>query len=667
MDEEKSRKKLLAENQSLRREITKLKSAETSFKLIEAALQEGQEQYKRLVESITDYIYTVSVENGRPVSTLHGPGCLPVPGYTQEHLHAHSHLWCEMIHDGDRNDVLKQIETILSGETFKPIEHRIIHMDGSIRWVRNTPVRHYDKEGKLIAYDGIIEDVTERKRAELALGESEERFRRALENIPDVIVIYDPDLRIRYINTATRRITGRPTSDFIGKRDDEIWPPEVYETYLPTLRDAFNTREIRSIECTLMLPDNGTSNLLITCVPVMDEKGNVREVLGITHDLTERKKTAEALQESELHYHSLFENMLDGFAYCLMLFENNQPQDFIYLDVNSAFAELTGLRNVVGRKVTEIIPGIKDSHPELFEIYGRVALTGQPERFEIEFKPLNIWLSISVYSPGRGYFVAVFDNITERKKAEAALRESEEKYRRLIENLKERYFFYSHGTDGVFTYLSPSITNVLGYTQEEFHTHYTEYLTDNPVNKYVVSHTDLSITGVLQPHYLVEMFHKDRTVRWLEVTEIPIFDNESRVVAVEGIACDITEKKKADDRLRQEMEVTGHLLMIADATAHTADIDKLMDEVVHCTRRIMGCDICLSYLWDSEAMVFRPGQAHGVSHNLIPMFKTESLNMKIGFVKEAMKKKDPLTLSSSAIFHWIPDINSIIVIPVENC
>ncbi len=122
----------------------------------------------------------------------------------------------------------------------------------------------------------------------------------------------------------------------------------------------------------------------------------------------------------------LFQNMLDGFAYCRMLFdERGRPDDFVYLDVNAAFSRLTGLSDVVGRRVSEVLPGIRESQPELLETYGRVARSGHPERFEIDFRPLEMWLSISVYSPQPDHFVAVFDNITDRKRAEQALRESD--------------------------------------------------------------------------------------------------------------------------------------------------------------------------------------------------------------------------------------------------
>jgi len=139
-------------------------------------------------------------------------------------------------------------------------------------------------------------------------------------------------------------------------------------------------------------------------------------------ELAERKRAEEALRESEARFRSLFENMLDGFAYCQMIFEGGHPQDFIYLEVNPAFERLTGLKKVVGKRATEAIPGIREAHPDLFEIYGRVALTGQPERFELYLEPLKAWLSISVYSTERGRFVAVFDNITERKQAEEEIR-----------------------------------------------------------------------------------------------------------------------------------------------------------------------------------------------------------------------------------------------------
>jgi PAS domain S-box-containing protein len=136
--------------------------------------------------------------------------------------------------------------------------------------------------------------------------------------------------------------------------------------------------------------------------------------------LTKAKSKSEiAFRDSEKKYRSLFENMLDGFAFCQMIFdEQNNPVDFVYLEINDAFERLTGLKReaIVGKKVTEAIPGAEKTNPELFEIYGRVALTCREERFDVFFKPLSKWFSISAYCPDKGYFAAVFEDITERKK-----------------------------------------------------------------------------------------------------------------------------------------------------------------------------------------------------------------------------------------------------------
>lgn len=169
------------------------------------------------------------------------------------------------------------------------------------------------------------------------------------------------------------------------------------------------------------------------------EKARNNLELRVDERTEDLRKTTERLQESTTRYRSLFANMLNGFAYCRMLFEHEKPIDFIYLDVNSAFEKLTGLNNVVGKKVTEVIPGIRESAPELFEIYGRVALTFKPESFELYLEPLGKWLFISVYSIEKGYFVAIFDNITERKRNEKILQKNEQRVQALLDLFQKPY------------------------------------------------------------------------------------------------------------------------------------------------------------------------------------------------------------------------------------
>jgi signal transduction histidine kinase len=141
----------------------------------------------------------------------------------------------------------------------------------------------------------------------------------------------------------------------------------------------------------------------------------------------------QALRESEETYRSLFDSMLNGLAYCRMIWENGKPTDFVYLAVNSAFETQTGLHDPVGKRVSELIPGIRENDPAILEIYGRVVSTGVPESFEIHLSSLDMWFAVSVFCPKPDHFVAVFDVITERKKAEAEIRRLNENLEHLVQ------------------------------------------------------------------------------------------------------------------------------------------------------------------------------------------------------------------------------------------
>lgn len=158
-----------------------------------------------------------------------------------------------------------------------------------------------------------------------------------------------------------------------------------------------------------------------------------------TRQSLERKQAAESLRESEEQYRGLFEHMAEGCVYCRMISEDGKPADFVLLAVNASFERLTGLKYASGRRISEVIPGLGESDPKLFEICGRVASTRVPEKFEVYVQALGMWLGASVYSPSPGHFVAVFDVIDERKRVEAALSQSEKRYRTLFSTMTEGF------------------------------------------------------------------------------------------------------------------------------------------------------------------------------------------------------------------------------------
>lgn len=155
------------DNEALLERIKVLERAALVCKGMEAALQESNERYEKLLAAVTDYTFTVIVDQGRAVATSHSANCVAVTGYTSEEYETNPYLWYDMIYGEDRKAVLEQAAKVLAGEDVAALEHRIVHKDGSVRWVLNTPVPRHNQRGELVAYDGLVRDISRRKNVEM--------------------------------------------------------------------------------------------------------------------------------------------------------------------------------------------------------------------------------------------------------------------------------------------------------------------------------------------------------------------------------------------------------------------------------------------------------------------------------------------------------------------
>ncbi len=266
--------------------------------------------------------------------------------------------------------------------------------------------------------------------------ESEEGFRQMFENATDILILHDRGRIIEVNQQACRSL---------GYTREELLQIPVFEIEVGYSQEFLFDLWNRGGDAVTLFgiyrrKDGLTFPTEIRAGEITYRGQTLRLVAA--RDVSARKQAEEALLESEEYYRSLFDNMLNGYAYCQVYFEQGRPVDFIFLNVNRAFGDLTGLADVIGKKVSEAIPGIRESDPEFLEMCGRVALTGIPERAECYVTSLKMWISISVYSPLKEYFVAIFDVITERKRAEealraseAALRQGQESYRNLARQL----------------------------------------------------------------------------------------------------------------------------------------------------------------------------------------------------------------------------------------
>ena len=239
-----------------------------------------------------------------------------------------------------------------------------------------------------------------------------------------------------------------------------MWPGIEKTEIFRLIRDCLEHRIYHHFENKFVFPDEtiGWFDLSIQPVP--------EGVFILSIDITERLRSESVLRKSEENYHTLFDNMLNGFAYCHMLFDEGHPVDFIYINVNKAFESLTGLKDIIGKKASDVIPGIRESDANLIETYGRVALTGNPETFEVFVKSLNDWYSVSVYSPEKEYFISVFDVITERKLAEESLRKSEDLFNKAFHGSPSPMTI-ARQTDGSYIAVNDSFLRLIELIRDE--------------------------------------------------------------------------------------------------------------------------------------------------------------------------------------------------------
>ena len=312
------------------------------------------------------------------------------------------------------------------------------------------------------------------------LTEMEEEYRTTLYSIADGVITTDELGRVRHMNPVAQQLTGFKEYDATGRLLVDVFrivDERTRERVDIPLEQVIKQGLVAEIKFNSLLSSTYgvESPISGNCSPVTHTNNNVIGAVVVFRDQTAEREFISKLKGSEELYRELFENMLNGFAYCRMIFEQESPVDFIYLKVNKAFEVLTGLKDVVGKKVSEVIPGIQTADRALIERYGRVSTTGLPEEFETYVESMKMWYSISVYSPETEYFVAVFDVITARKQAEEKLKQSNSDLERSNKELEQFAYIASHDLQeplrmvSSFTQLlSKRYKNKLGDDAEEF-------------------------------------------------------------------------------------------------------------------------------------------------------------------------------------------------------
>ncbi|MDM5182043.1 chemotaxis protein CheB [Massilia sp. DJPM01] len=298
---------------------------------------------------------------------------------------------------------------VLNSLVFREVQ--VSALDGRWFTVRIMPYRTQDNR-----IDGVVItfiDISTSKTLECALRLSDERFRIAIEHAPLTVFSQDQELRYTWVHNLQPQLR---SGDAIGKTDAELLPPDDAARLTQLKRQALEQGLSVHTETTALL-HGSTHYYDFYAEPARDHHGAIVGVSGMAWEITEQKR-------SESRFRQLLEHSLNAVACHQVILDDGVARDFLVLEVNPKFMEMTGLRDVVGKRQSELATSIYPFNPELFAACARVATTGKPEQLEVSARDGAQWINCSLYSPEPGYFISVKEDITGRKRMEETLRQT---------------------------------------------------------------------------------------------------------------------------------------------------------------------------------------------------------------------------------------------------
>jgi PAS domain S-box-containing protein len=314
----------------------------TERKRAEARLRESEERHRRITQALSDYVYTVHIQDGRAVSTEHGVACEAVTGYTRDDFASNPYLWLRMVVEADKAAVLEQGRRLLAGEKPGPFEHRIVRKDGQTRWVRNTAVPHFDAQGKLLYYDGVIQDITDRKEAEDALRLTQ----FAMDQCSIPVFWIGPSGRFLYANEAAAQSLGYPREQLLYLGAPDVNPDLAVDRWHAHWAQLKREKILRW-EGHHRRQDGRSFPVEITA-NYLEFKGREYD-FAFVRDISQQRQA----QDKERQSQEMLRLVLDHIPQRVFW----KGRDFRYLGCNQAFLQDAGLKDageILGKEDSEL-------------------------------------------------------------------------------------------------------------------------------------------------------------------------------------------------------------------------------------------------------------------------------------------------------------------------
>jgi PAS domain S-box-containing protein len=577
-DEDKTREQLITELHELRQRLAESEKDKAKHKRVEEALRESERRLTEVqrIGKIGDWEW-IPAEN----KVIWSAEMYAIFGIAPETVSLTTEMCIQAFHPEDRAMVSEATLKTLQEHKPQLIECRILKPDGTISYVHGRGEALLDANGKLVKMIGIYQDITERNLAEEALRQSEELLRVTLTNILDPVFITDNDGKFTFICPNVPHILGYSVEEL-----------QAMGTISKLLGDGFFSREelemrgeITNIE-RLIVDNYGRQRVFLTTVKRVSILEGTH--LYAMHDITERTKAEIALHESEVRFRELFNHISSGVAVYEAI---DNGGDFIFRDFNPAAEKIEKVsrKDILGKRVSEAFPGVKAFG--VFEVFQRVWQTGKSEYF-----PDNIykderdpgsWRESWVLKLPTDEIVVVYNDLTERKRAEEALRESEERHRQISDLIAD--YAYScikpAGGEFVIDWLAGAVEEITGYSAEEVQNHGCLKFLVYPADITVFEKNVIGLGLGDGSECELRIVHKDGSIRWIRASSRVIEDSKNPLShRLFGSCVGITERKVA------EVLSQSRMLMLDFAATHSLEelLRYTLDEVGRITDSPIG-------------------------------------------------------------------------------
>jgi len=474
---------------------------------------------------------------------------------------------------------------VLGGGGFTGVETRRQRKDGSLIDVSISTAPLRDGRGNINGVMAVVADITERKRAEEALRESEARYRALIESQIDLISRYLPDTMLTFVNDAYCQFYGKTREELIGHSFLSMVAPEFHELVLKETENMVKDPRPIGGEYLNYRQDGAERWIQWVIQGIVDENGRVVELQAVGRDITRLKQTEQILRQSEENYRDLYENAPNG--YFSVNTEGRVGRCNRYL------VEMLGYNSadeIVGTPVEDLYADTPHGKSKVLQIFQDVRAGGTVRDEELQMQKRDgapVWISLTTNAErdDEGQFRwtrSMVVNITERKQAEQELKESEEKFRSLAEQSPNMVFINKRGK---VLYANKRCEEIMGHTREEFYSADFDFraITAPEYVDLVETRYAQHMRGEeVEPYEYTLIAKGGKRIEVISATRLIDYGGESAIL---GIITDITARKRAEEEIQRHARHLAILHEIDRALTSTLDLDQVLSTLLEQVQR----------------------------------------------------------------------------------